>query len=567
MRSTPLLIAIVALAQAALCAEPEQRAIWAHFPDIKSPEAVQRTIGSMTAARLNTIYILVWYDGGLAAYRSALSPMMAGAPEGHDPLGALITSAHAKGIDVHAWFVNGSYGWKRPGHVFTVHPEWQLDDGSTGPERWYDLGKAEVREFERDVMLDCLRNYDVDGIHFDYIRYDGRGVCYCEECQTEVERRSGVPRATADGSTFPLACEMSGNPLDKPTTARVLATFDNGVPALTLNALGDGEAALLNWHASDTTVKAVGEFARRVLERFGATGGKVYQLRNSETTARYGPGSQDSGVRWLEGLGCETVAIDEAHVSDVPVGATVVLHYQYLISPAVAEWLEGFVTAGGHALFVDGPVFAIKEPALQRVLGLASTGEYFNEFRAVIPAEGQDLIEPGRPVDLDVEKRRAAAWEQFRRDSVTDLVRQVHVGAKALKPEAQVSAAVFYNRRSADSVCQDWYGWLREGIIDYVLPMAYVDGLPPLQEAVDEWKAFDPTLERIIPGLSIYRHQGERTTARDAASVLAQQEVCRASGARGTCYFCLEYLNPEIQTALAGGPYPEAVEAYYPGRR
>ncbi|HQK93350.1 MAG TPA: family 10 glycosylhydrolase [Armatimonadota bacterium] len=567
MRHMHLLVVILAAAAASLCAAPEQRAIWAHFPDIKSPEAVQRTVDAMSAARLNAIYILVWYDGGLAAYRSALSPMMAGAPEGHDPLGALIAAAHARGIHVHAWFANGSYGWKQPGHVFTVHPEWQLDDGSSGPERWYDLGQPAVREFERDVMLDCLANYDVDGIHFDYIRYDSRGVCHCETCEQEVERRSGIPRATSDGSTFPLACEMSGNPLDKPTTAQVLATFDNRVPALTLNALGTGEAVLLNWHASDTPHAAVSAFARQMLERFGAAGAKVYQLRNTETTVRYGPGSQDSGVRWLEGLGSEPAAIDEAHLADVPPGATVVLHNQYLISPAAAAWLEEFVTAGGHALFVDGPVFAIKEPALQRVIGLAGTGEYFNEFRAVIPAEGQELIKPGPPVDLDVEKRRAAAWEQFRRDSVTDLVRQVYAGAKALKPEAQVSAAVFYDRRSADSVCQDWYGWLREGIIDYVLPMAYVDGLPPLEKAIDEWKAFDPTLERIIPGLSIYRQEGDQTVSRDAASVLAQQELCRSSGARGTCYFSLEFLSPEIQAALAGGPYAEIAEPYYPGGR
>jgi len=548
-------------------AAPEQRAVWAHYPDIQNPEAIQRTVERLSAAHLNAIYILVWYNGGQAAYRSALSPMQKGTPEGFDPLGALIAAAHPRGIAVHAWFVNGSYGWDRPGHVFTQHPDWELQAGAPTQELWYDLGKPVVREFQRDVMLECLRDYDVDGIHFDYIRFAGRGMCYCDYCQGEVEELYGIPPLSAANPSFPLACQMSGNPLDKPTTAQVLATFDDGVPALTLNRLGQGEAALLNWHANDTGSPAVSAFAKQLLERFGVAAATVYQLRNSETTARYGLSSQEEGIGWLRGLGCKPEPVEETQLDRVPAGAAVVLQCQYLMSSSTAAWLEQFVAAGGHALFIDGPVFAISDPSLQRVLGLSTTAPYFSALRAITPAPNQDLIKPGSPVDLRLEERRAGAWEQYWRGCVTDLVRQVHSGAKTIKPKAWVSAAVFYNRQSADSVCQDWYGWLQEGIVDYVLPMAYVEDSAQLKAALDEWQAFDPGLERILPGLSLYTGQGAETVTRDLALVASQQELCRSYHARGICYFCLEYLSPELQEAFAAGPYAHVVEPYYPGQR
>lgn len=567
MRSVALAVCVctvLALPCLAQGPAPQQRAIWVSYREILTPEAVARTVERCAAARFNALYVLVWYNGGTAAYRSALCPLMKGVPEGHDPLGALIAAAKPLGMDVHAWFVCGSYGWGDPaGGVFATHPDWELQQGRKQWPTWYDLGKPEVRAFERDVMLECLKNYDVAGIHFDYIRYDGQGMCLCDYCQHEVETRYGIPALKAGGS-FPFSATVSANPLDKPTTAHVLASFDDGVPAITLNTLGQGEAALLNWQATRTGHPALLAFVRWLLERFGAkAGARVYQLRNSGTTARYGLNSQEESAQWLRSLELKPQAITEAQLDQVPVGSFVVLHAQYALSPATAAWLEQFVTAGGHVLFVDGPVFALKEPALQRVLGLSGTARYFTGLRAINPAPGQDLIPAGPPLDMDVERRRAAAWAKFRTASVIDLVRQVYQGAKTLKPRAWVSAAVFYNKAAADGVCQDWYGWLREGLIDYVLPMAYTMKNDDLEAALQEYRAFDPPLARIIPGLSIYQNRDGKEASRDVALVQSQQDLCAKYGARGICYFALNHLSPELQAAFAAAP-AAAAPIYYP---
>ena len=44
---------------------------------------------------------------------------------------------------------------------------------------------------ERDSMLEVLQNYDVEGLHFDYIRYPGPDYCYCDGCRTRFEQETG----------------------------------------------------------------------------------------------------------------------------------------------------------------------------------------------------------------------------------------------------------------------------------------------------------------------------------------------------------------------------------------
>lgn len=77
------------------------------------------------------------------------------------------------------------------------------------------------------------------------------------------------------------------------------------------------------------------------------------------------------------------------------------------------------------------------------------------------------------------------AWQAWRREQVTGLVRQIYLETIALKPDINVSAATIpwgagptsedaWQRGSAmTAVFQDWLGWVREGILDMVIPMNY----------------------------------------------------------------------------------------------
>ncbi len=72
------------------------------------------------------------------------------------------------------------------------------------------------------------------------------------------------------------------------------------------------------------------------------------------------------------------------------------------------------------------------------------------------------------------EPQYAAAWADFRRQQVTDVVAAVYRGVKRLKPQAAVSAAVFPSWLDAYRArFQDWRGWAKTGLLDLICPMAY----------------------------------------------------------------------------------------------
>lgn len=71
-------------------------------------------------------------------------------------------------------------------------------------------------------------------------------------------------------------------------------------------------------------------------------------------------------------------------------------------------------------------------------------------------------------------KAYPAKWDDFRRKQITDLVGQIYRRAHDIKPDIVVSADVFpsyddaYNHRF-----QDWKLWMKMGILDVLMPMAY----------------------------------------------------------------------------------------------
>lgn len=92
------------------------------------------------------------------------------------------------------------------------------------------------------------------------------------------------------------------------------------------------------------------------------------------------------------------------------------------------------------------------------------------------------------------------AWQAWRRDQVTNLMRQIYLEATALKPQVRISVATIawgngpttesqWLRSSAyASVYQDWFSWLREGILDLAIPMNYDREADARQKAwFDRW--------------------------------------------------------------------------------
>ena len=93
-----------------------------------------------------------------------------GQAPGWDPLGTAVREAHRRGLELHAWFnpyrVANHTDLSRlvETHPARVHPEWVLPYGG---KLYYNPGIPEVRRFVQKAMMDAVRRYDIDGVHFD----------------------------------------------------------------------------------------------------------------------------------------------------------------------------------------------------------------------------------------------------------------------------------------------------------------------------------------------------------------------------------------------------------------
>lgn len=98
----------------------------------------------------------------------------------YDPLQFLIDESRLRGLEVHAWFNAFNIGQVADTtmyaasptvpHVFHENREWTAIDG-TGI--WLNPGIPAAREWHIANMMEMVNNYDIDAVHFDFIRYPG----------------------------------------------------------------------------------------------------------------------------------------------------------------------------------------------------------------------------------------------------------------------------------------------------------------------------------------------------------------------------------------------------------
>lgn len=128
---------------------------------------------------------------GDAYYTSSYEPTGTNiTPEpGYDCLADIVTKAHNRNIEVHAWVVVNRVWTSQtpppqttPNHVFNTHPEWfsLSSTGSMfyGDDSWLDPGHPDVENYHKNVFMEIVQNYDIDGLTLDYIRYPSTSFGY-----------------------------------------------------------------------------------------------------------------------------------------------------------------------------------------------------------------------------------------------------------------------------------------------------------------------------------------------------------------------------------------------------
>ena len=208
-RFTTLLIALAAVFTLAAQPKYEVRAVWLttiggiDWPHsyAGSARSIERQkdelrdiLDRLQRANINTV-LLQTRIRATTIYPSAYEPWdgcLSGKPgksPGYDALKFAIDECHRRGMELHAWVVAIPVGkWNAAGCVRLRkrHPGLVRKIGDEG---YLDPEKPQTAEYLADLCAEITGNYDIDGIHLDYIRYH-------ETWPMKVSRRQGRTNIT-----------------------------------------------------------------------------------------------------------------------------------------------------------------------------------------------------------------------------------------------------------------------------------------------------------------------------------------------------------------------------------
>jgi uncharacterized lipoprotein YddW (UPF0748 family) len=134
------------------------------------------------------------YSSSMEPWSSSLTGTMGQSP-GYDPLAYCIQQAHARGIEVHAWFnpfraLSNSSQKVAGNHVTRSMPHITKKFGTMV---WCDPASEATRSRALNVILDVVRRYDIDGVHLDDYFYPyPSGSLRFPDGKSPAERRSYV---------------------------------------------------------------------------------------------------------------------------------------------------------------------------------------------------------------------------------------------------------------------------------------------------------------------------------------------------------------------------------------
>lgn len=186
----------------------EFRGLWVtRFDWNSNPTAakIDEIVNNASLAGFNVILFQVrgeadaFYNSNVEPWSRLLTGTLGQNP-GWDPLAYMVQSAHAKGIQVHA-YLNIYPVWlgcsAPPDNTTPRHLYYQLRDyhGTTNGKlnglQWNSGGQVVCSSYQRGtpasvflddhlmaVATDLVTRYDVDGLHLDHIRYDSASTSY-----------------------------------------------------------------------------------------------------------------------------------------------------------------------------------------------------------------------------------------------------------------------------------------------------------------------------------------------------------------------------------------------------
>lgn len=168
--------------------------VWPSRKDLTSAQQKAELLALLdraAALHLNAVLLQVrpacdaLYASKLEPWSEYLTGVQGRAPSPYyDPLEFAVAEAHQRGLELHAWFNPyraldiSAKGPVSTRHVSRTRPQLVRQYGKF---LWLDPGERETQDYSLSVVMDVVRRYDIDGVHFDDYFYpykvkDARGA-------------------------------------------------------------------------------------------------------------------------------------------------------------------------------------------------------------------------------------------------------------------------------------------------------------------------------------------------------------------------------------------------------
>ncbi|GGM11619.1 glycoside hydrolase family 10 protein [Deinococcus aerophilus] len=201
------------------------RGLWvdAFGPGLKTRAQVQAMVEDAARMGVNTLFVQAIRRADCLCRKSSV-PVVTDADleKDLDPLGLVVRLAHARGMRVIAWvsvtgIANVLAPNTNPAHISRTHgptsgaASWMArrPDGSWqegGRDGWLDLAIPEAAEYVTQAIVSLVRNYAVDGVQLDRIRYPD-GDVWGYDPKVLARYRAETGRAGTPGVNDPLWAE------------------------------------------------------------------------------------------------------------------------------------------------------------------------------------------------------------------------------------------------------------------------------------------------------------------------------------------------------------------------
>ncbi|MDO4790098.1 MAG: family 10 glycosylhydrolase [Porphyromonas sp.] len=220
-RKTLFLVAILALTtllpslaqnRSASFPKREMRAVWLttlhglDWPKTRTASSqkkeVDRMLDSLRSANFNTVFIQVRGRGDVI-YRSKFEPIMVPfrsamqEDKSYDPLAYVIKGCHDRGMECHAWMVTlkmGAISDLRHAPKDAYIKKYKAYTIRHNGEIYMNPAAEHPRKFLADMAKELAANYNIDGIHLDYIRYPERAELLKDQ-RNYKQSRTNLPHS------------------------------------------------------------------------------------------------------------------------------------------------------------------------------------------------------------------------------------------------------------------------------------------------------------------------------------------------------------------------------------